>query len=117
MRYLTIPATITVTAPPELGPAPPEALPFIKFALLCWLDDPRAIEGAFSRQVRWSKVIDAFRAAQPGSVLALEDEDYATLRPIVESPQRRLPPTIATQVLAYSRAVLDAADTAPAPAS
>ena len=114
MRYIRVPPTITVT-PPALGkdvPAP-EVVSFAHFAMVCWLDDDRAIAGGFVKQVRWSRVIESVQAAAPGSTLALEDEDYAALKVIVEAPARRLLPSAMVQLLPFSYAVLEAPDKQP----
>jgi hypothetical protein len=115
MHYIHVPEVIYVRPPPQLAPnAEPEPLPFYKFALTVWLNDPRAIEGGFAKQVRWAKVLEKFAEALPGGHIALEDEDYNTLRPIVERPGGTLQPTIAVQLLPYSQAVLDATTEPPA---
>lgn len=105
MKTICVPQPITVSAPPELGSsAPPEEISFLKFALLSWLDDPRAIADGFAKTVRWAEVLRTFRSAT--DTIELDDEDYATLRRIVESPAGRLPPTIAIQLIPFSEAVL-----------
>jgi hypothetical protein len=118
MRYITIPADIIVTPHREIAPdARPEAVSFKKYALNIWLNDERATQGAFTRLVRWSHVIDAFDAVKAGDVLALEDEDYATLRSIAEQPKAFFPPTIAVRLLPFTQAVLDAPETKPSNAA
>jgi hypothetical protein len=121
MKYITIPNDITVIPPADIaesiaragGSAAPDTVSFRRYAFSCWLNDQRAIDGGFTKQCRWAKVIDAFQAVTAGSVLPLEDEDYTTLRTIVDKPTMWLPPTTTVQLLAFSRAVLDASDKAP----
>jgi hypothetical protein len=107
MRYITVPQTIEVT-PPAGTDAPPEALPFQKFAGISWLNDDRAIEAGFAAQVRWADVVRKFASAREADVIELEDADYATLAAIAQAPRARLMPAIAIQLLPYTRAVLDA---------
>jgi hypothetical protein len=118
MRYIRVPEAMLVKPPTDAiglaADAKPEAMSFRKFAMSIWLDDDRAIDGGFVKQVRWAKVLDAFAAAVPGEYLHLEDEDYTTLLTIVKTPQRRLPPSISVQLLSFSQVVLDALDKLPA---
>jgi hypothetical protein len=70
----------------------PESLSFQKFSSFIWLDDSRAFTEGDKQSIeklrRWQKVIDKFEAAQPGDWIELEDQDYNTLKRIVESPAR-----------------------------
>jgi hypothetical protein len=112
MRYITVPDDIAVKPPVEvIAPQPPEVISFRKYAFTVWLDDRRAIDGGFSKQVRWAKVLDIFEAASPGVVLVLEDEDWGTLKGIVDKPERGFSSAmVAVQLLAFPRAVLEAPD-------
>ena len=112
MRYITVPAPIEVKPPPETQ-GQPEALTFRRYAFTVWLNDDRAIAGPFTRQVRWADVIRKFETTEHPDVIALEDEDYATLKGIVEQPGLRMPPTVSAQLLGFSRAVLEAPATDP----
>jgi len=127
MRHFQVPQTITIHAPPDIEPLQPclkcgfqmplpreEKLTFRKFATICWLNDRRAVAGGFTKQVRWASVIQAFTEALPGAWISLEDEDYATLKAIVEAPEQFLPPLQAAQCLPFSQAVLGAIDKLPA---
>lgn len=113
MRHITVPSPITVSVPFAEGGPPPETITFQRFATLSWLNDDRAIAGGFAKQVRWAKVVDAFQQSETGATISLEDEDYNTLRTIVDAPSARLAPVIAIQLLAYSQAVIDATDKLP----
>ena len=96
---------------------------FLKFATLIWLEDTRGYtvvgpDGAkaFSivKQRRWIKVIDKFEAARAGDWISLDDEDYAVLKPIVESPGRAFPAAVMIACMPFSEAVLSAVDELPA---
>ena len=96
---------------------------FLKFATFVWLEDTRGYtvigpDGAkgFSivKQRRWIKVIDKFEAARAGDWISLDDEDYAALKPIVESPGRACPAATMIACMPFSEAVLSAVDELPA---
>lgn len=112
MKTITVPADLTVHPPPYLidgkQAAEPQILSFQRYAYQIWLDDARAFEGSFAKQVRWAKVVEKFAGIKPGDEIALEDEDYATLRKIVESPKGSFPGSFAVQLIAFPQAVLDA---------
>ena len=117
MRYIQVHEPIVLRPNAEqlaLDPtAKPESISFRKYAFGVWLNDDRAIAGGFIKQVRWAKVIDAFEVCETGKPLPLEDEDWQTLKAIVESPTMRMPPMVTVQLMAFSRAVLDAPDKLP----
>jgi hypothetical protein len=122
MRYIQAPDDITVFPPKHIqeqirdsgGEVKGARQTFRAYAFDVWLDDNRAIEGGFSKQVRWSKVIDSFQEnAVPGRWISMEDEDWNMLKGIVEKPSRALPPHITVQLMAFSRAVLEATDAIP----
>lgn len=111
MRYITVPEDIVVVN--HLNPSGSERLSFSKFAFMIWLDDERAVNGGFIKQVRWADVVKKFEKAAHPCVIVLEDEDYGTLRSIVEKPARFLPGTALIQCIPFSQAVMDAATTEP----
>ncbi len=113
MRYFQVPANIEVRAPKADLARAGETITFFKYALGCWLDDTRAIAGGFSKQVRWAAVIEKFSHAEVGDWIELEDEDYATLRTIVEQPTTGWPPSVMVQLIPFSRVVLNAVGVKP----
>ena len=110
MKTITVPDDVSVTPPPYMPEAKPEVLSFEKYAHQVWLNDSRAIEGPFTKQCRWARVIEKFANVKSGAKIELEDEDYATLRSIVENPKLGYASAlIAVQLIAFPQAVLDAA--------
>lgn len=120
-KSFQVPAPIVVKPfdPSDSG-SKPETVTFLKFATFIWLDDPNAYTDAQGRssivkQRRWLGVIGKFEAAQPGDWITLEDDDYLTLRTIVEAPTRRYANgRITMACLPFSDAVLDAVEKIPA---
>jgi|SRR5580693_879647 hypothetical protein len=113
----------------ELDPAAKgERCSFRKFATFIWLDDPRAYtegEGplakiVFSKQVRWAKVCEKFESALPSEWITLDDQDFETLKKIVESPSRQFQTATGPAVhlhlacVPFSEAVLGAVEQIPA---
>jgi hypothetical protein len=99
--------------------AKPEPLSFRKFSTFIWLDDARAITDDAGKQSvvklrRWLAVVAKFERAKPGDWITLEDEDYATLKKIVEAPIRSFQGTSAAMAcLPYTDLVLSAVDKIP----
>lgn len=86
---------------------------FAEFANVTWLEDSRAIKvganASLLKMRRWLGVVAKFAGAVPGDEIQLEDQDYASLKEIVESPERWYQPvTAALLLLPFSDAVLDA---------
>ena len=100
-------------------PPAPLRLTFLVFATTVWLDDAQACldpQGKFSlvKQRRWFDVITQFETTKPGDWITLEDQDYATLRRIVEAPQKGFPSLRTMQAgLPFSDVVLGAVDKVP----
>ena len=92
MRYIRVPFPVALVNPITKEPTG-ESQSFTDLAFVLWLNDVRAGETPL-RLVRWAKVVDAFRATKPGGVIALEDEDFATLKAIVEKPAQAFPPLL-----------------------
>lgn len=116
MRFITVPFAITIQPTPEaeLAGFKAETFTWSKYARMCWLNDNRAIKDGFSKQIRWAAVVQKVNETKPGDLLELEDEDYNTLRSIVERPEMWLPPLASMQLISFSQAVLDAVPTKPA---
>lgn len=121
MKCFQVPADVVVTpwastlaANPS---AKPESLSFVRYALTVWLDDRRAYtqEQTFSlvKQKRWLAVIAKFQAAAVGDWIAVDDEDYAVLKTIVERPTSAMPMAHSMAAIPFSDAVLAAVDTIP----
>lgn len=95
-----------------------EKVSFLKYATFSWLDDPRAYtdgqQGSIVKMKRWQKVIEKFEAAKPGDFLELEDQDWTTLKKLVEAPGRFFPTPVVMACMAFSDAVLNAKDEKPA---
>jgi hypothetical protein len=121
MKYITVPYALTINPTPEVldanPSAKPESMTFDKYARLCWLDDQRAIEGGYVKQVRWAVVVQKLQHAKGGDLVELEDEDYESLKAIVEMPTRWMPPMVMVQLLPFSQAVMDAPNAKPVTAS
>ena len=124
MKYFQVPVTVVVKPPPELLKVKPDIMPdpfpFAHWADFMWLDDARAYVSGTEPSVvklrRWAKVIEAFEVAKPGDWISLEDQDYATLTKIVESPQKIFQHNhtrIAIACLPYVDAVLGAKNELP----
>jgi hypothetical protein len=100
--------------------ATPSPMPFLRFAEEIWLKDPRGgldkdNNGSLVSQRRWFNVIAKFQAAKPGYWITLDDEDFAVLKKIVESPKRSFQDLEVTMAcIPYSDAVLAAVDAKPA---
>lgn len=113
MRSFVVPSDITVTLPAGMAVAPAVlallATPFsfARVAADCWLNDQRAGD-TFVKLTRWSKVITAVTAAKAGETFKLDDEDWGTLKTIIETPAMGYPPVIAVRLLPFMNAVLEA---------
>lgn len=99
--------------------AKPEPMPFLKFATYIWLDDPRAYTGPDGKQSivrlrRWLAVVAIFEGCKQGAWLTLEDDDYQTLKSIVESPTRSFGTPAMMSCLPFSDVILNAVDKIPA---
>lgn len=99
--------------------AKPEPMPFLKFATFIWLDDPRGYSDDLGKQSivkmrRWLAVVARFESSKPGEWITLEDDDYATLKKIVESPTRSFGTPAMMSCLPFSDIVLNAVDKVPA---
>lgn len=128
MKHFQVPASAAELVPPkavlEKDPAAKVAtFSFREFSTFIWLEDPRAYTSEHDGKQsvvklrRWQKVIDAFEAAEPGDWISLEDEDYATLKTIVEAPQRQFQvghTRIALACMPFVDAVLGAKNEKPA---
>lgn len=126
MKHIQVPFEVVTVKPwatilEQLPDAKPEAITFLRWATFMWLDDPRGFTsdtGAQSiiKMRRWQKVIDKFEVAKPGQYISLDDDDYETLKKIVESPARVFQQNT-TQVtlscLLYVDAVLNAVSELP----
>lgn len=125
MRHIQIPYDVEIKpwkivldANPD---AKPEKMSFLRYATFMWIDDPRSwIDEAGKQSVvklrRWQKVIDKFEAAKPGEYVALDDEDYAVLVKIVESPAKVFqgaPTQVALACLPFIDAVVNAVEELP----
>jgi hypothetical protein len=125
MKHFQVPQEVVLVKPwaailAQDPSAKPEPIPFLRWATFMWLDDTRAYMDGQTQSVmrlrRWQKVIDKFEIAAPGEWVSLDDQDYATLRMIVEAPARVFQQNntmIALACLPYTDAVLDAKDTLP----
>jgi hypothetical protein len=111
------PPPIIAAAIKRAGGTTPETFTFQRIALECWLNDARAIRsgppgqegGSLVKQQRWSKVIEKFLTIKgPGDSISLEDEDFRSLKMIVESPSAYYSPLIASYLTPFSEAVLAA---------
>ena len=102
--------------------AQPQKLSFLTYATATWLDDERAWINDDGKQSvvklrRWGKVIDAFEKTKPGQWISMDDEDYGTLKRIVESPKKvftQAPTQIALAAIPFVDAVLEAKHELPA---
>lgn len=108
MRYVTIPEDINLVHPRTKEPSSDKKT-FIDVAYDIWFNDPKGnAEGPLGLR-RWMKMVDAFDAShQPGSVVALEESDFAVLKSVVEKPTASYQPLIAIQMDAFAKAILDA---------
>ena len=121
MKCFQVPADVVVTpwsSTLAVNPnAKPESLSFVRYALTVWLEDRRAYtqEQTFSlvKQKRWLAVIAKFQAAAVGDWIAVDDEDYAVLKTIVERPTSAMPMAHSMAAIPFSDAVLAAVDTIP----
>jgi hypothetical protein len=92
---------------------------FFEFATFVWLDDPAAYSDANGKssivaQQRWQKVIEKFEATKPGDWITLEDQDYVSLKKVVEFPTRKFVDSRITMAcIPFSLAVLGAVDKIP----
>jgi hypothetical protein len=101
--------------------AKPETISFLRWVTFIVLDDPRAFTDGQQQSVvkmrRWAKVIDAFESSKPGEYIPVDDQDYATLKLIVENPQRAFQNGVVQITLAcmpYVDAILEAKSELPA---
>jgi hypothetical protein len=92
---------------------------FLEFAMFVWLDDPAAYSDANGKssivaQKRWQKVIEKFETTKPGDWITLEDQDYVSLKRVVEAPTRKFVDSRITMAcIPFSDAVLGAVDKIP----
>lgn len=119
-KHFQVPFNLIEIKPRSVDPVnmASEKISFLRFATLCWLDDARAYsnergEGSIMKMRRWQKVIDKFEAAKQGDWISLEDEDYAVLKKIVESPVRQFSTPAMLACMPYADAVLDAKNELP----
>lgn len=119
MRWITPPAPVALIDPvfkqPVTDPRgqPVAPVSFKVFAFQRWLNDPR-FGGSLVKLARFAtRVLLAFDTCVEGVAFALEDEDFEVLRAVVEAALTNPPegPLIEVQLLAHSRAVLDAPET------
>ena len=105
---------------PNLPPPPAMEWTFLRAATLLWLEDTRPTQTpdgkGFSivKQRRWIKVIDKFEAASAGDWISLDDEDYAALKIVVESPSRSFAAADMIATMPFADAILAAVDELPA---
>lgn len=109
MYRIQIPENIQTKDP--LSGQPGEWIPWKRWFLMCVLNDQRM----GSRPVELARVVKLVdklsdeRACAPGKSIDVEDDDYTTAKPIVESPQVALGgPVLMAQLLAFPRAFLAA---------
>lgn len=104
----TIPVPEDITLKDAMTEAPGMTVSFQAWAFSRWMNDPSAADSLVKLQ-RWLGVIAKFKAITgPGHLLELEDEDHATLAPIVEKAATAEPPLTAVQLLPFAHAVLKA---------
>jgi len=114
MRYIVIPAPVQFINPRTKVAYTDPPKTFLDCAYDIWFNDVRASEAGPVALRRWMKMIDAFEAAsEAGSVVALEDEDWKTLKEIVEHPKAAYPPLLAYQLDSFAAAILEATTKAP----
>lgn len=123
MKYFRVPNPIHARDPRtgepmlEMQGEPPRPTPIVKslrdVAFELWLNDGRAVEGGRKAIKRWDKVCDAFDGAEPGEVIALEDQDWEMLRKIIEAPKVMYGALLMRQMLPFIDAVLDARNEPP----
>lgn len=106
MKTITVPADVLLTD--LLTGVTGETITFQAWAFGRWMNDQAAAD-SIVKLCRWIKVVDKFKAAaKPGDTIELEDEDYATLLPIVERAATAVPPMVAAQLLPFHDAVINA---------
>ena len=107
MKTITVPADVTLTD--ALSGATGDTVTFQGWAFRMWMNDQAAADSIVKLH-RWMQVISKFKAAaKEGYVIELEDEDHATLAPIVTKAATVPPPMLAGQLLSFADAVLNAA--------
>ncbi len=109
MRYITIPADITITDGTNSA-----AFSFVTNLVMNTLTlDPQF--GASVAALHASRDIrESFKEAKPGDVIALSDDLYSQLRTVTDRPTHAYAPAIMLQVLSHLDAILKAPDTKPA---
>lgn len=121
MRWITPPPPILLIDPiskrsvtdPQGKPVLP--IHFKAFAFQRWLNDLR-FGGSLVKLARFAtRIVPAFEECQEGVPFSLEDEDFETLRAVVETSVTTSieSPLIEVQLLPHSKAVLDAPDHDP----
>lgn len=114
MRYITVPAPIQLVQPRTKEPFKEEPKKFLDYAYEIWLNDTKGNSKGPLKLRRWMKMVDAFDAsAEPGSIIALDDEDWSVLKEVVEEPKVAYPPLLACQLDAFAQAVLEASTKDP----
>ena len=115
MHYLQIPHAIEVTDRKTGGK---QTIPFRDFALTLWLNDSRW-EKPRTNLARLGIIAPEFDKSA-GEWIALEDQDYAILKSIIETPGTGptgepllYVPLIHLQLTPFEKAVLDAPTTDP----
>lgn len=86
----------------------PDTFTFSRYALECWANDAAAVRGSFVKLQRWIAVVDKLAAANAHEKFRLEDQDWTTLKTVIEGGQVHYPPLIAIHLVAYPLAVLHA---------
>jgi hypothetical protein len=114
-----------IAVPPDIALAPPDAVraalrkqgievpqepvSFVNYFLNVWGNDPRTVMGGITALKRWGVLIDkVLGLSGGGDTLVLEDQDFATLKPIVEQPKHAYPPLLGIYLEPFSAAVLEA---------
>ena len=111
-KSFQVPEAIVIKA--RFSTEQPITKSFLEFATFVWLDDPAAYAGGMVAQHRWAAVIAKFEAAKVGDWITLEDQDYVSLKKVVEAPTRKFADSRITMgCIPFSDVVLGAVDKVP----
>lgn len=86
-----------------------DTVAFRTFAIGRWANDSKVADSV-AKLLRWIKVVDKLDAANPGALIVLEDEDYKSLKEVVERDRETMlnQPLLISQLAPFFDAVIEA---------